>query len=165
MHHVMRNDGLLIQYAEAMKVSKVANSSHAIFGRDTWFVETMKELVNYATQVKLEYNITFVDARTKDIIDDTQSSENLPTRGCRTYNQYVRFVRLAIKNKGILDLLEAPRSERTSGKSLGISRVVGRVLYVLEPKDALLLVKVVNFHVTNQTEKANLIYPAFYNAA
>lgn len=76
----MRCDGVCIKHAEAMTLRKVASTAAAIVRRDTSFLDRMKALENYAVPFDLEYHVMFVDARTQDIVDDTQSSDYAPTR-------------------------------------------------------------------------------------
>lgn len=111
----------------------------------------MKVLVNYAVAFKLEYGVRFVDASTKGTVDETHSFGYLPTGRRRTYNRFVHFNKLIIKNKKILDPLEALSSEQTTGKSLGMFRIDILALYVLEPDDALHLVEAPYY--TTKTKK------------
>lgn len=119
----MRRYGASIQHAETVKLSKVADTSTTILRRDMSFVDALKAMVNSSGAFKLEYNVKFVDSGTKYIVDDKKSSDYLSTRSRETYSRNVRFAKLVIKNKEILDPLEALSSELTSGKLLGISQV------------------------------------------
>lgn len=65
---------------------------------------------------ELEYSVWFAEGKTKDIVNDIQSSNYLSTRSCKTYNRYKHFDILIINNKEILNSLEAVSSEHTSGK-------------------------------------------------
>lgn len=107
VRHVMRRDGVSIQHAEAIKLTRLVNTSTALFGRDTSFVEMVKELVDYAGTFELEYGVNVVDASMSDVVEDMHSSDYLPTIIHWTHNWYTRFANLAIQNKQILDLLEA----------------------------------------------------------
>lgn len=53
----------------------------------------MKALMNYACACYQQYSVQFADARTKDIVNDTVSSDDLPTRNRSTYNRYVENAR------------------------------------------------------------------------
>lgn len=64
-----------------------------------------------------------------------------------------------------MDLLEALKSEHTSGKSLSITHVDSSVLYVSEPDDALLLVEVANVYVINLAKTAKHHSLSLYSAA
>lgn len=85
------------------KLSKGANTSTAINRGETLFLDTMKALVNYAGFLKLEVSVKFVDAWKKDIFHDTSLYDYLPTRNSGTYNLFLRFFKLVIKNNEYLD--------------------------------------------------------------
>lgn len=70
-----------------MKLGKSANISTAIVWRDTSLVDMMKGLVDHAGALHLDYSVKFVDAKTKDIVDDTQSVNHPPTRSRGMYNR------------------------------------------------------------------------------
>lgn len=67
--HVMCRNGVSIQHAEAMKLSKVINTLSTIARREKSLVDTMNALENYHGAFGLEYCLKFVDARKKDIVD------------------------------------------------------------------------------------------------
>lgn len=149
--HVMRRNSVSTHHVEAMKLSKLANASNANARSAKLFVHTMEELINYTGVFELEYSVQFLVARTKDIVDSTQSSDYLPNRGRGTYSRYIRFSKLAVRNKESLDLLGALSSVHTSGNALSLSHLDSPVLYVLEPNNALLF-EAANIYVTNQTK-------------
>lgn len=159
----MRRHGLCIPHAEAELLSEVATTSTDNVWKDRSFVNT-KELVHYADASELEWSVKIVEARTKVIDDDRQSSYYLLTRNLKTCNWYGHFTNLGIDTKDFLELLESLNGDHTSQKSLGISNVENSDLLVSEPKDSLLLVKVASFSVTNLTKTATLYAPSFYSA-
>lgn len=105
VYHVMQCDGVSIQHAESLELSKVANQSTPIFRNDTSFVDAMKALASYAGTIEFKYGVKYIDTKAKGIVDDTQSLDYLRTWSLGMYNQYVSSTKL-IKNKKALELLD-----------------------------------------------------------
>lgn len=84
--HAMRIDGVDIKAAEAVKLSQTTKRSTAIFCKDMAFVDIMNWLANYNGAFTLKYDLQFVDARTKEIVDDPMSCNYLPTMSKGIYN-------------------------------------------------------------------------------
>lgn len=134
--HVTHRYGMCMPHAEAIKLCKVANTSTANDWRYTSFVGTMKALLNYAGSFKLKHGVKFVSSRTKDIVDDTQSSDYFPAQSCETYNVYRRFCKLVIKKKRFWTLSKHSAVSIPVRKWLDISHVDTLEWYVLERDDA-----------------------------
>lgn len=81
------------------------------------------------------------------------------------WNPYVRFANLLHKNKEILYLPKAQKSERSFGRSLGISHLESPVFSLSEPDNALLLVEAASFHVTNPTKTPTFQSTSFYRGS
>lgn len=159
--HVVSRDGESIQHPEAIKLRTVVNTSTVLVWRNECFIDTMKAQVSNYGALKMEYGAKCVDARSKGLVYDLPSFDSLPTRSCRTCSRYVRFAKLVIKRKEILDVLEAPSSERINGKSLVISHVDSSLLYVSAPEDAC-FGRRHQFLPTNLTKTATSHGPSFY---
>lgn len=80
MHLIMCLDWVKVKQAEAIKLTKSCNTSSALVRCDSTFIDTMKVMMNYAVVFNLEHGVRFFYASKKDIVDDSLSSENLPTR-------------------------------------------------------------------------------------
>lgn len=59
---------------EAIRLSKIRNTSSALERRDSRVAGTTKALVNYAAVFELDCGVRFVDVRIKDTVDDTRPS-------------------------------------------------------------------------------------------
>lgn len=62
-------DWEIINHIEAMEESKPLSSTSTIAWPDKYFVEIIKVLINYATDLKLMYGVRILDAFVKVIVD------------------------------------------------------------------------------------------------
>lgn len=90
-HHAQ--DGAVILQADAIKLSRVLNTSTSFVREETTFVVVMRTLVNYARVFLFQYKVSFVDGGIKDIVEDTMSSGFLPTKSGATWVLCVWFAK------------------------------------------------------------------------
>lgn len=91
MHLITCGDRAETRQAEDIKLSGIRNTSSNPVCRDSRLVEIMKEVFDYLSANDLEYGVKYVDVYIKDIVDDTLSSEYLPSRTRATYMQHLRL--------------------------------------------------------------------------
>lgn len=70
MQQVMHQDEEEVMQAEAVKLSKISNSTVAIVRMDKVFEEMMKGLISYAGAIELQYGVKFMQACIKHIVVD-----------------------------------------------------------------------------------------------
>lgn len=75
--HQYHCDDCLISTAEAIKRTKVADTTTAIIWRNASFLDLLGRMVSYWHAFEPEYNVSFPDTRTNDIIADMDSSNFL----------------------------------------------------------------------------------------
>lgn len=87
--------------------------------------------------------------RMRDMYDDTYASSYLPKDSHGAYDRHKRFAKLFTTYEDLLDSLN--RSEvDIQVKILGIFQLDSKLLYLLKPDDALLLVEAAKVHETRQ---------------
>lgn len=89
------------------KALKVANTSTSIVWEDRSFIDTKRALDHCAGALELQYHVKLVRLRTGNVVMHRQSSNSIPTRIQATYILHVRFTNLIMKDKEVLELLEA----------------------------------------------------------
>lgn len=99
MHLILRQDRANIEQAEVIKLSKISKNSSALVRCDLTLVETMEELVKHAAVLDLRYRFKLVEDHIKVIVDNTLSSEKIPTRTRAAYVWYIRTARRAVFEK------------------------------------------------------------------
>lgn len=113
----------------------------------------------------LEYTVKFLDASTKDIVDDVHSCDYLPTISCETKKPNMDFSKAVIKSQEILNFLEALSRESISEESFGSCHVDSPLLYVSEPEVALLWVQTAHFSLPTRIQTAKFRGQSFYSTA
>lgn len=77
----------------------------------------------------MEYDIRFVNARIKGIVDNEMSSKYLAWGMGATYVLYIRFAKLYLQNNELHPLFERLRVDYESAKNLCIFHVDSSVLF------------------------------------
>lgn len=149
--------GADIAAAEAIKPSQVSKSYTAMVCSDTFTVDTSEALSNYVSAFYQQHGVHSADALINDVLNDTMSSDYLPTGSRSTYKRYIRFTKLTIESKKLLDLLLMLDYNWTKRNSPGISHLDGAVHYVAELQIDLRIFEAAHFCFTNPTK-----YPAFH---
>lgn len=85
MNLIIHRDEASIKQAEACKLRKVCNTSSAMYWKDMSLFNTMKAFVNHNEAFQVRYSLRFVDLGIEYIVDDTMSSDYLPSKMHRTY--------------------------------------------------------------------------------
>lgn len=67
----MRRDRAELLRAEGNELRKVANIAAAIDRRETRFVDVIKSMVSYVEAFCFQTNVSFVDERIKNTVEDT----------------------------------------------------------------------------------------------
>lgn len=101
MHFIRCQDGARMEHAEAITLSKFCNMSSVLVHCDSAFVDSIKALVNYASGLYLECGVKFVEERIKWNVDNTLSSEKLPTRMPAIYMRYMQPTILCITESAL----------------------------------------------------------------
>lgn len=78
MQVIMSRDWTDIKQAVITKLSKIGYTFSALLLYDLILVDIANALVSCTGLFQIEYRVRFIDARLKDIVDDTLSSEYLP---------------------------------------------------------------------------------------
>lgn len=87
MPQILPQDVGSVMVAEANKI------------RNTSILDMMKELINYAGAVELQYEVKNFDECAKQIFYNTSPANCLLSRGLSTYALYARPARLLVKNE------------------------------------------------------------------
>lgn len=115
---------------EKIKLYRVSSTATAITRENIWFVGSMNTLDSYFGAFQSHKVVVFVVTSMKITIDDTMCLLFLLTRRCETYRQYECVVKLLIKNRHHLPLLEQLSSYGSRQKEYTIYYLVIQVLYL-----------------------------------
>lgn len=88
---IVDQDGAEIEQIKVIKLSKIRNTCSALVHCHSTFIDIMKALLSYTGAFKLEYGVKFVGAPIKNIVDNTLSSEYLPTSMRATYVPLIKL--------------------------------------------------------------------------
>lgn len=84
-------------------------------------VNTVKAPVKPDGTSELKHEVELINEPLKLIVNETLSSEHLPTRTCATYVRYIGFAKLWVNNSALLPLVKRLINEGRKGKTMDIS--------------------------------------------
>lgn len=104
---------------------------------DSLLLDEMQVFVKYAREFEQEYAVGFVEARVKDIVNDSILSEYLPSRVCTIFDS----PSCVWKMDKLLSPVQVLSIDVSSWKNLGIFHVNSSVLYSLESDEVELMIE------------------------
>lgn len=97
LQRTIRRDGVKIKQVDAIKMSKMSNTTAAIIRMDRSSVDIRKDIISYVCAFQLQYGVKFMQARIKRIVDDMMPSNQLPTHSRLSSLQYVWLPRFCLE--------------------------------------------------------------------
>lgn len=99
---------------EGFKLGQLANTSSTIVRKYTFFMDSVKALVNYAKLSAPKYPFCLKFTRTTSFVDDTVSSEFIMPGICETHNRNVQPAGLPNANHHLLQLVKDLSSDSSA---------------------------------------------------
>lgn len=125
----------------------------------------MNALMNDSGAFELEYCIWFVDARIKDIVDNTISFEYLPSSTSATCLRNILFARILLKSDHLLPLLKKLSVNVFKGRNPVVFHVDSSVIYGFDSDEVELIVEGAEYFIENQTGNITFCNISMYNTA
>lgn len=104
-HFVLHRNGAEINQAGTVKIRKVYNTASVMAHRNSTFVDTMKAQTSYSGAFSMKHKSKLVSGFINDILDNTMSSEYIPTRMQVPYVRNILFPKMFINDIDLLPLL------------------------------------------------------------
>lgn len=107
--------------AQAIKLSKIEKISSGILRQETTPTDAIQSILNYPQIFDEDYVVSFLDARTVNIVDKMMSSNILARSIKAPYLPYILIAKVIFKNEGVLPLLKILSMEAPVTRMLGIT--------------------------------------------
>lgn len=101
----------------------------AIVRRDKSFINLLSSRVGYEHPLRVAYQVSFLDAFIKDIVDDKSSSDFLSSDSRPTYVRSICVPTLVLKPSTVLPILRELSKEGAGTRSLGVTVVADATIY------------------------------------
>lgn len=128
--------------------------------RSFWFV--MKDVLNYAGSYELQYSVSFVESRIKNIVGDMTPPRNLPKQSRSSNIRYLRLGRLMKKNAKVFLLLPLLNESRITGRELRICHLESKVLRTSRAISVVPWIEAADVCINNPTKSSYFHVPIFY---
>lgn len=125
----------------------------------------MESLLNYALAFEEGYVVPFVDVQIVDIIEDMTLSNFLVATSRAAYARHVSLAKLIIRQPTVVPLLQRLSRDRSTSKTLGITRLGDPALYISNRKDVVLIINAADGFVNNDSKPALFHASSFYSHA
>lgn len=129
MRYVTPHDGCLIEETEPLNLSDLTNKMASIVRRDSSFVAVGKSVIKFSVSFEKEHNVSFLNARMVDIVEETFLSDFLTSKDPQIYQRYIRVGKFLCQRPMNFNTIEYIEGKETGSRMLGISNIVDGTLF------------------------------------
>lgn len=157
-------DSVTISKIEEINLSRIANRVTEYSGYNYSFLDFKKTILNIAITFLKMYRASFVTAQTVDILKSTRHSDSLTWMSSQSHYRQIRVVKMSLKHKGFLRLVDTLNDDDDDLEKLEISHLHDVRFYTGNTKELPIFIRAgINFINTDQARFPSL--PTFYASA